>query len=259
MTLSERIHRANAAVECEKVMSLHVYWHAAGIHRQEIEQYWTKSDECTWAHNFGQMGDKANYTHNYADNQEKDTREVFDAVAKVYPEVLDEFWVPDYRAICEEAMHFTVSPVMEVAEDGKTAKGLWYTPGCIFSTLNPQQEREGTWIWERYGADFVYEDGRWLYKNLKVCCDMAGGMDAPNWPLVGRGGPPPAEEAPEGEEGGEVAPPPPGGGMSITHPGPLHFETTATQLPQERPFIPVPHKTFSETYNYATLTGIYEQ
>lgn len=252
MTISERIHRANGAVECEKVMSRHVYYHAAGIHRQEIEEFWTKSDECTWAHNFGQMGNKANYIKNYADNQEKDTREVFDQVAKVYPEVLDPENVPDYRAICEEAMHFTVSPVVEVAEDGQSAKGLWYTPGCIFSTLNPQQAREGTWIWERYGADFVYEDGKWVYKNLKVCCDLNGPMDLPNWPLMER---PPMPEPAEGED----APPPPGGGMDITYPGPLHFDATPTQTPQARPFIPVPYRTFSETYPLSTLTGRYEE
>lgn len=256
MTLSERIHRANAAVECEKVMSLHVYYHAAGIHREEIENYWTKSGECTWAHVFGQMGDKENFILNYAAGQEKDTRDVFEQVAEVYPEVLDKHWVPDYRAICEEAMHFTVSPLIEVAEDGQTAKGLWYTPGCIFSTLNPQQAREGTWIWERYGADFVYEDGRWLYKNLKVCCDINGAMDEENWPLLDRPmGPPPSGD---GEEDGGP-PPGPGGGMNITHPGPLYFDNTPTQLPQETPFIPVPYKTFTETYNYATLTGIYEK
>lgn len=253
MTLSERIHNANAAVECEKVMSKHVYYHAAGIHREEIEEFWTKSDECTWAHNFGQMGDKANYIANYADGQEANTRDIFEQVSKVYPEILDEHWVPDYRAICEEAMHFTVSPVVEVAADGKTAKGLWYTPGCIFSTLNPQQSREGTWIWERYGADFVFEDGQWVYKNLKVCCDMAGGMDEKGWPLIDRPmGPPPSED---GDDEGPGGPPQ----MDITHLGPLHFETSATQLPQERPFIPMPHATFAETYDYATLTGIYEK
>jgi len=252
MTISERIHRANAVVECEKLMSCHVYYHAAGIHREEIEEFWSKRDDVTWAHNFGQMGNRANYIKNYADNQEKNTREVFEAVAKVYPEVLDKEKVPDYRAICEEAMHFTVSPVIEVAEDGQSAKGLWYTPGFIYSTLNPQQAREGTWIWERYGVDFIYEDGRWVILNLKVCCDISGEMDAPDWPIAPR----PQMPAPPGD--GE-APPPPIGGMDVTYPGPLHYELSSTQVPQERPFIPVPYRTFSETCSYATLTGIYEE
>ena len=250
MTVSERIHRANAAVECEKLMSRHVYLHAAGIHREEIENYWTKSDECTWAHNFGQMGDKANYTHNYAENQEYDVGQNFRELVKVYPELLDKDKVPDPRATYEEAMHFTASPIIEVAEDGQTAKGLFYTPGVIFSTLNPEQAREGTWMWERYGADFVWEDGRWLFKNLKVCCDMGGPMDLLNWPLLPKDPPPEPEDL--DEEAAQHT-------MSVTHPGPLHYEISPTQMPQKRPFMPVPYKTFSETYPLSTLTGIYEE
>lgn len=249
MTVSERIFRADAAVECEKLMSLHVYYHAAGIHREEIERYWTRSNECTWAHNFGQMGDKANFTLNYAGSQEADAARAFESAAAVYPELRDPELVADHRAILEQAMHFTVSPIVEVAGDGQTAKGLFYTPGMITSTLNPQQALEGTWIWERYGADFVYEDGRWVYKNLKVCCDLVGEMDAPNWPVAGLDATaPPEDEEPES-----------GQPMEITHPGPLHYSVSPTQLPQERPFMPLPYRTFTDTYNYAALTGIYEE
>lgn len=255
MTVSERIFRANAAVECEKVMSRHVYYHAACVHREEIDEFWSKRDDITWAHNFGQMGNRENYVSCYAGDSERDNWAIFEELKGIYPEVEDKELVPDWRALCEEAIHFTCSPIIEVAEDGLSAKGLFYTPGAIFSTLNPERAREGTWIWERYGADFVYEDGQWVYLNLKVCCDLAGGMDAPNWPLAGGFGPPPAAE--DGAEG-EDAPPPPGG-HNVTHPGPLHFDLTETQLPQCRPFMPVPYRTFSESYPLSTLTGIYEQ
>lgn len=246
MTVSERIQRVNAAVECEKLMSLHVYLHAGGIHREEIENYWTKSDDCTWAHSFGQMKGKANYTYNYADKQEYDVRCNFAEISKVYPEVLDEEKVPDFRATYEEAMHFTTSPIIEVAEDGQTAKGLFYTPGCIFSTLNADQAREGTWMWERYGADFILEDGRWVFKNLKVCFDLGGPMDVPNWPLLPKMPPPDAEVEEEYP-------------MKMSIPGPLHYDMSPTQMPQARPFMPVPYKTFSETYPLSELTGIYEE
>lgn len=256
MTLSQRIHRANAAVECEKVMSRHVYYHAAGIHREEIEEFWSKRPDCTWAHNFGQMGSLENYTLCYAGDQERDTLALYEELQTVYPEVTDKEKVPDYRALYEEAMHFYTSTIIEVAEDGQSAKGLFYTPGCIFSTLNPQKAREGRWIYERYAADFILEDGKWVYLNLKVCCDGAGEMDCGDWLAEGfRPGPPPDAEG----DGENPPPPPPGGGHPIMHPGPLHYDLSPTQTPQHRPFIPVPYKTFAETYNYATLTGIYEE
>ena len=255
MTVSERIHRANAAVECEKLMSKHVYYHAGGIHREEIEEMWVNREDCTWAHNFGQMGSRSNFMICYADNQEKNTRDIYEQVLKVYPEVEK---VPDYRAIAEEAVHFTVSPIVEVAEDGQSAKAYFYTPGCIFSTLNPQQAREGMWIWERYGADFELENGEWKFLNLKVCCDAAGPMDVENWHTIGFTPSLPSDEDESAESPAPADSAPAEDEAAPTHPGPLHFTLTETQLPQDRPFMPVPYRTFSETYDLATLTGRYE-
>ncbi|MDR0518478.1 MAG: nuclear transport factor 2 family protein [Clostridiales Family XIII bacterium] len=259
-TLSERIARADAATECEKVMALHCYWHAGGIHREEIEQYWTKRHPLTWAHNFGQMKGVDNYTSCYADAQEANAEAYYKLLEPIYPEVKE---VKEKRALIEEAMHLLVTPIIEVAGDGQTVKCLWYTPGCIFSSLTPRKEREGMWIWERYGADFVLEDGRWLFLNLKVCCDIAGMMDEPGWGLSeGPPGPPPDEDgAAEASELSQDAEnndaPRTQGEVSI--PGPLHYNLSSTQLPQATPFIPVPYEIFSETYDYATLTGIYEE
>jgi hypothetical protein len=231
-------------------MSLHCYYHAGGVHREEIEEFWTKDFPLTWAHNFGQMNSLENYTACYADAQEANAAAYYALLEPVYPEVSA---VKDRRALIEEAMHLLVSPVIEVAEDGLTAKGLWYTPGCIFSTLTPRKNREGMWIWERYGADFVLEDGRWVYRNLKVCCDIAGLMDEPGWGLS------PEPQGPPPDEDGENGPPPEPGGQAVAVPGPLHYNLSPTQIPQDRPKIPVPYRTFDETFNYAELTGIYEQ
>jgi len=52
-------------------------------------------------------------------------------------------------------IHTLTSPVIEVAGDGKTAKGVWTSPGC--ETLG----EKGFWAWTKYGCDFVKEDGKW--------------------------------------------------------------------------------------------------
>lgn len=248
MNLSERIDRAAAASECEKVMSLHCLYHAGGIHREEIEEFWTKREDCKWSHNFGQMNNKKNYIECYADEQEASAVDIYEQLEPIYPEVKK---VKDRRALIEVAMHLLASPVLEVAKDGQSAKGLWYTPGCIFSTLNPQKAKEGMWMWERYGADFILEDGKWVYLNLKVCCDMAGMMDAENWPFVEAPQEPPSEEDDSSKADSSR--------VAVGVPGPLHYMLSGTQVPQERPYIPQPYRTFEETYSYATLTGIYEE
>ena len=41
--------------------------------------------------------------------------------------------------------------------------------------------RPASVLWERYGSDFVCEDGEWKYLHEHVCPDMVGGMDVGNW------------------------------------------------------------------------------
>jgi hypothetical protein len=49
-------------------------------------------------------------------------------------------------------MHLAVGPVIEIAKDGKTAKSIWFSPGCA---------GEPMWIWGVYMIDYVNEDGEW--------------------------------------------------------------------------------------------------
>jgi hypothetical protein len=53
------------------------------------------------------------------------------------------------------------TPVIEVAGDGKTAKGVWITPGL--HTLAPEGKLQAFWVWCKYGIDFVKEDGKWKF------------------------------------------------------------------------------------------------
>ena len=62
-------------------------------------------------------------------------------------------------------LHTLTTPVIEVADDGKTAKGLWISPGveCPRVPLFGG-EHQAAWCWIKYGVDFAKEDGKW-----KVC------------------------------------------------------------------------------------------
>ena len=73
------------------------------------------------------------------------------------------------------SMHFhpTMCPVVEVAEDGQTAQGVWTTfgfetgPDRETGTLQPQ------YAWGTYGADFIKEDGEWKFWHFhiyRLCC-----------------------------------------------------------------------------------------
>jgi hypothetical protein len=61
-------------------------------------------------------------------------------------------------------IHAMLSPVIEVAGDGKTAKGVWDSFGA--SVNGPDDI--GGWLWTKYGVDFVKEDGVWKIWHLQV-------------------------------------------------------------------------------------------
>jgi hypothetical protein len=56
--------------------------------------------------------------------------------------------------------HDLTTPVIQVAKDGKTAKGLWFSPG--HETLRDKNGKlVAHWCWGKFGADFIKEDGKW--------------------------------------------------------------------------------------------------
>jgi hypothetical protein len=53
-------------------------------------------------------------------------------------------------------MHMAVGPVIEIAKDGKTARSVWFSPGCAGSM----------WVWGVYMVDYVKEDGNWRFWHM---------------------------------------------------------------------------------------------
>lgn len=68
----------------------------------------------------------------------------------------------------EASVHILFTDIIEVADDGKSARGSFITPGVIFCRLNRHEYPYCNVLWERYGSDFVLEHGRWLYLHEQV-------------------------------------------------------------------------------------------
>ena len=265
--LHTRIMRAVGAIECEKVMSRHVYWHSAGIHRDEWEEYWSKDVKISWGHGWGRQDDRYSYYFSYVLEKERNAFKSFMRTKLKYPDVEN---CTRLDGVAEYSNHLTTSPVIEVAEDAMTAKGLWYTPGFINGHCTDNGQVRSQALWERYGGDFVFEDGRWLYKNLRVCPDIGGSvggggfayrvrmpMGPPPDMKDGKGGPqmPPPDMGSTNEDIPGLMPKKPGASgaaqpmvMPCT-PGPLFTDWTKLTVPQVVP-IPEPYKTDSEIWHY---------
>lgn len=121
---------------------------------------------------------------------------------EIYPETAGK----DPRPLMEASVHTLVTDIIEVAEDGMSARGSFITPGVIHSTLTPDKKKYCNVLWERYGSDFVCEDGKWKYLHEQVCPDILSRMDCLNWAAeeYARITAPEKKEAPPGHTWGSI-------------------------------------------------------
>ena len=238
--------RAADVQDIQNVMGWHVWYHAHYLNDVELDKVWVSTrpyvDTAVWAQN-------SNYWQG------------MDAIRAYYGPKVD----PKTQAGAFQ-FHTLTSPIIVIADDRKTAKGVWYTPGMVGGY------RAGSWLWERYGVDFVNENGNWKIWHLHVYTDfgaqasLGGGMGAPP-----AGGAPQSAERFGSEGGGGAGGPPgaagppgaggpPGGGPGGPPRGTArpsydakvgYRELGANSYPVLVPRPPEPYGTFSETWSYA--------
>jgi hypothetical protein len=68
-------------------------------------------------------------------------------------------------------IHQITTPVIEVAEDLKTAKGLWMSTGAILMQDDPMDPTGSSFTWDtgKYAVDFINLNGTWKIWHLHVC------------------------------------------------------------------------------------------
>jgi hypothetical protein len=93
--------------------------------------------------------------------------------------------------------HYTTTPVIEVAEDGGTAKGVWIMTGLESGLTDPEVATNvpefffeadevlgkkvwAHWVWCKYGLDFLKQDGRWKIWHFR-CFEIARAPYGENW------------------------------------------------------------------------------
>lgn len=130
------------------------------------------------------------------------------------------------------------TPVLQVAGDGQTAKGLWMVMGAQ-SAFNPGSGAvDATWTWVYFAVDFVREgpgDDGWRIWHLRVAPRWRSDFHR-SWAASAADGP---------------VPPPPGLVPPADRPstsGPTDYALDRTIEYDPRP--PEPYATFAETFSY---------
>lgn len=250
LSVHERIRNAAASQEVENVKARHAYLHGRCDATGEWSVIWSHSRQCSWAHAFGRMRGFDQVYRGSVGDYDKMSMENWLNLYEVYPEVTGK----DPRPLMESSVHTLLTDVIEVAADGQTARGSFITPGVIHSRLVADPDEDGNIVrspkychvlWERYGSDFICEDGKWLYLHEQVCPDILGDMDNTNW----------AAEDYHRLTDPSSAPPPPAalGRPPITDPGPLHLPFSLINPPQDTVPWPEPYDTMDDNNTYTSF------
>jgi hypothetical protein len=146
MTDSQKIQRLLDIAEIQNVAGMHEYYHNCLMHGQEVEAIWAKKTPgLMWTNN----------TDKYIDEDFK------------------KFYVDGAKNLDLTGMmayHMLTTPVIVVAGDGKTAKAVWMSFGDVGGSMGGKAS--GQWTQEKYGMDFVKEDGKWKIWHLRTYVDF---------------------------------------------------------------------------------------
>lgn len=233
---------ARDVLDIQNLMSRRAFYHSIGQNENELK-LWAQKSPVRWAQNQGCWVGMAAIRDYYETTNYAMQRANLANKAKNNPKIENDF--DKNRFIGESIFHLLTTPIIEVARDGKTAKGMWYTPGVILT--GDGRKSEAMDIWERYGVDFIKEDGQWRFLHVQVNTDFMKPMGAPF--------PDQNESAAAMGSEGNAAPPVPGAeGVKVpgpTMPKKLYQEFSQTRVPSLTPALPVPYETLSKTFEYA--------
>jgi hypothetical protein len=145
LTLTQKVQRAADILAIQNVASAHEYYHSAILHTEEIRDLWSKRDDVAWKNNTKYYPDRKSFWQFYAvDIHHVDPKGVL--------------WY-----------HMLTTPIIEVAGDGKTAKGIWMSFGNVTDeAMRPEDGNIPQWAEEKYAMDFIKEDGKWKIWHLRT-------------------------------------------------------------------------------------------
>jgi len=128
--------------DIQNVASMHEYYHNAWDHRAEIENAWSKRDDVSWKNNTDFYKGRKDLLRFYVQNAET---------------------LPKKGGL---AYHMLTTPIIVVSGDGKTAKGIFMSFGNVAGAMNGKTMAD--WTEEKYGIDFIKEDGKWKIWHLRT-------------------------------------------------------------------------------------------
>lgn len=182
----------------QNVMSKHGWYYSSGQHKRELEELFALDHpDVSWGNGVEFWVGKDLLWEYYVTYFDTFRNRDLIAFAEQHPGVEVKH---ENLGAGTSMFHTNSTPVIEVAKDGKSAKGIWYSIGQV--TQTPGGRQSANYMWERYGVDFIKVDGVWKILHFTVLTDWAAGPGK-SWA---------ADDRKPGDMMGPMGPPPPSGG-----------------------------------------------
>ncbi|MFT3763036.1 MAG: nuclear transport factor 2 family protein [Pseudoxanthomonas sp.] len=173
--------RAAATIAIQNLMSRHEYMHAANLNLEELDEYWVSrngkyADTATFGSPAWVMYGIETIRKAYGEKSRADAQAALKRLSEIDPSVKDA--PENFGAGAEWVMHTSTTPIIEIADDGKTAQGAWYSPGVGVMPMyqDGKIHLQSMLFNEKYGGDFVKEDGKWKIWHLQMAYDFVPGL-----------------------------------------------------------------------------------
>ena len=236
MTAAEMAERALDILEIQNTMGYHaVYGAPGGNHDTELELIWSQKDsDITFAGNgyiYRGTIDVHQNTYGYGTGTKNNS------------ETMTQSQMIQTAAAGNTSFRTLTTPIIVVAGDGKTGKAWWYTIG--WSADIRDGKGSSAWSMEKYGIDFLKEDGAWKIWHFHVYndWDVPMGKDVAEYAIE------------QSKKTDKMA----GGGMQAKKGYEKYFTAKTFNEPYSvtrppnplKPRVPVPYCTFTDTFSYS--------
>ena len=158
--------------EIKNLMARRAFYQANNQRQREIDELWVTEPElratASYGRNWGYYVGLDSIRNYYVTEFERKQTAALQAIADAGADVAV---TPENLGWGCSSFHETTTPMLYIAGDGKTARGLWYVPGQE-TIMQPDGSAKCYWTMDNMSADFVKENGAWKIWHLVVCSDF---------------------------------------------------------------------------------------
>ena len=235
-TTEQLVTRWEDRREIKNLLGKYVVSHLLKKEPAMFESFWSKEQDICLGVNEGWFAG-ADAIRGYYDALDTHTRAVRDLLMQLFPEQVKGKTAEELYGIGDFPLRSTTNSVIEIAADGRTAKGMWHCFGkpVVVDERGPLSH----WLFATYCVDFIKEDGQWRIWHMMYLEDI-NAVTGRNWSKNEN----PYPELPEFAALKAVTPPRPNA------PAVLRQRYTVDRPFTRLPRVPEPYDTFAETFSY---------